>query len=45
MIHGYWIDALDDRFVDYRYMLLWTVTPLFVGLWLYQRLEKRIISL
>jgi len=45
MIHGYWIDALDDRFVDYRYMLLWTVTPLFIGFWLYHRLERRIISL
>jgi len=44
MIHGYWIDALDDRFVDYNYMIAWTVTPLFVGFWLYRKLEKRIIS-
>ena len=44
MIHGFWIDELDDRFVDYRYMALWTIVPLFIGLWLYERLEKRIIS-
>ena len=44
MIHGYYIYGLDDRYVDYRYMLMWTVVPLFLGLWLYKRLEKRIIS-
>jgi capsular polysaccharide transport system permease protein len=44
MIHGAYIPELDDRFVDYRYMFLWTVTPLFVGTWLYIRLEKKIIS-
>jgi len=44
MIHGYYIYELDDRFVDYRYMLLWTITPLFIGTWLYIKLEKRIIS-
>ncbi len=44
MIHGYYLPELDDRFVDYRYMLLWTITPLFMGMWLYMRLEKRIIS-
>jgi capsular polysaccharide transport system permease protein len=44
MIHGFYITGLDDRFVDYHYMLYWTVIPLFIGLWLYVRLEKRIIS-
>ncbi len=44
MIHGAYIVGLDDRFVDYRYILMWTVIPLFIGLWLYRRLEKRIIS-
>ncbi len=44
MIHGYYIPELDDRFVDYRYMALWTITPLFMGTWLYIKLEKRIIS-
>ena len=44
MIHGYYLHGLDDRFVDYTYMLYWTVIPLFLGLWFYQKLEKRIIS-
>jgi capsular polysaccharide transport system permease protein len=44
MIHGYYVYGLDDRYVDYQYMLLWTVIPLFIGFWLYERLEKRIIS-
>jgi len=44
MIHGAYVYGLDDHFVDYRYMLLWTIVPLFVGFWLYNRLEKRIIS-
>ena len=44
MIHGYYVEGLDDRFVDYTYMLYWTVIPLSLGLWFYQRLEKRIIS-
>lgn len=44
MIHGYYIPELDDRFVDYHYMLLWTVTPFFMAFWLYAKLERRIIS-
>lgn len=44
MIHGYYIYELDDRFVNYRYMLLWTIIPLFMAMWLYKKLEKRIIS-
>lgn len=44
MIHGYYFMALDDRFVDYNYMLLWTLILLFIGLWAYLKLEKRIIS-
>jgi len=44
MIHGFWLDELDTQFVDYLYMLEWTLIPLFIGIWLYYRLEKRIIS-
>ncbi len=44
MIHGFYLQALDDRFVNYRYMLLWTIVPLFMGLWLYRMLERRIVS-
>ena len=44
MIHAGYIYELDDRFVDYRYMALWTIIPLFMGTWLYVKLEKKIIS-
>ena len=44
MIHGSYMYELDTRFVDYYYMLLWTVIPLFVAMWLYGLLEKRIVS-
>ncbi len=44
MIHGYYIYELDDRFVDYRYMALWTITPLFMATWLYARVERKIVS-
>jgi len=45
IIHGYYFHVLDDRFVDYQYILLWTLTLLYVGLWFYRRLEERIVSL
>lgn len=45
MIHGYYIYELDDGFVDYRYMALWTISSLFIGTWLYIKLEKKIISI
>jgi len=44
MIHAAYIPQLDDRFVDYNYMMLWTLIPLFMGIWLYSHLEHRIIS-
>ena len=45
MIHGFYFIALDDRFVSYNYILLWTLSLLYGGLWLYVKFEKRIISL
>jgi len=45
MIHGYYFDVLDDRFVNYNYMILWIILPLYLGLWFYRKLEERIISL
>lgn len=45
MIHGFYFYALDDKFVNYNYMLLWILIPLYLGLWLYKKLEERIISL
>ncbi len=45
LLHSCYFVALDDTFVDYNYILLWTLIPLYIGLWSYSRLEKRIISL
>jgi capsular polysaccharide transport system permease protein len=44
MLHANYFYMLNDDFVDYEYMLYWTIVPLFMGLWFYTRLEKRIIS-
>jgi len=44
MIHGFYFHALDTRYVDYEYMLYWTIVPLFLGLFFYVRAEKRILS-
>jgi capsular polysaccharide transport system permease protein len=44
MIHGWYFYELDDRFVNYSYMAIWTMATLFFGLWLYRHLEKKIIS-
>jgi len=45
LIHGYYFHVLDDKFVDYGYIILWTLTLLLVGLWFYRKLEERIISI
>jgi len=44
LIHGSYFFALDDGFVSYSYILLWTIIPLYIGLWLYLKFEERIIS-
>ena len=43
MIHGNYFYGLDTKYVNYIYMLLWTLIPLFLGLWLYNKSEKKII--
>ena len=45
MIHGHYFEVLDTSYIDYEYMLLWTLSLLFMGLWFYRRLEEKIISL
>ena len=45
LLHANYFMVLDDGFVDYNYMLLWTIIPLYIGLWSYKKLENRIISL
>lgn len=44
MVHGNYFSALNTTNVDYRYILLWTLIPLFAGLYLYRRSEKGIIA-
>ncbi len=44
MIHAAYLPHLSNRFVDYGYMLEWTLVPWAVGLWYYVRLERKIIS-
>ncbi|NOZ91574.1 MAG: ABC transporter permease [Epsilonproteobacteria bacterium] len=44
IIHGFYFHSLDDSFVSYDYITVWTLSLLYFGLWLYSKLEKRIIS-
>ncbi len=44
MIHGFYFTTLDTKYVDYDYMLYWTIIPLWIGLFFYMRSEKRILS-
>ncbi|WP_457560617.1 ABC transporter permease [Caminibacter sp.] len=43
MIHGYFFYSLNDKYVNYQYIFLWTIIPLFIGLWLYKKSERKII--
>lgn len=43
-IHASYINVLDDRFVDYTYMALWTIIPLFSALFIYLKAERKIIT-
>ena len=44
LIHGSYFSALHTEYVDYTYMLFWTLLPLFAGLYLYRRAEEGIIA-
>lgn len=44
LIHGSYFSVLDTHYVDYQYMFFWTVLPLFIGLFLYQRTHKVILT-
>ncbi len=43
MIHGFYFHTLTTQYVDYEYMLYWTLIPLWIGLFFYKRSEKRIL--
>ena len=45
MLHGNYFRALDTEYVDYNYLMIWTIIPLFLGLFLYRHSEKKIIGL
>ena len=44
LIHASYFHALTDQFVNYTYMFLWSSIPLYIGLVLYVRLSKAIVS-
>jgi len=44
MIHGFYFQNLDTQYVDYNYMIFWTLIPLYIGLFFYKRSEERILS-
>ena len=43
MIHGNYFYGLHTNYVNYTYIVLWTLIPLFFGLWLYKKGERKII--
>jgi len=45
LLHGSYFKQLSTEYVNYNYMMLWTIILLYTGLWFYRRLEERIISL
>jgi len=44
MIHGNYFLVLDTQYVDYEYMMYWTVIPLFFGLYFYKKSQNKILS-
>ena len=42
MIHSNYFEGLN-KYYNFSYMALWTFIPLFLGLWLYKKSERRII--
>ena len=44
MIHGFYFSSLNTKYVEYSYMTYWTLIPLFIGLFLYQKSQEKIMS-
>jgi capsular polysaccharide transport system permease protein len=44
LIHGSYINVLHTDYVDFQYMFLWTIIPLFLGLYFYLKSERKIQS-
>ena len=45
LIHANYFEVLTTEYVDYSYMVFWTITPLFLGIFLYKKSEKKIVEL
>jgi capsular polysaccharide transport system permease protein len=43
LIHGNYFYGLNTDNVNYIYILFWTLIPLYLGLWLYKKSEKKVI--
>jgi len=43
MIHGNYFYPLHTDYVNYTYMMFWCLVPLFLGLWMYKKAERKII--
>jgi capsular polysaccharide transport system permease protein len=44
LLHANYFTILTDKYVDYEYMTLWTIIPLFLGLYSYFKLKIRILT-
>ncbi len=44
LVHGNYIYVLDTKYVDYTYISLWTIIPLFLSLYFYGKTERKIQS-
>jgi len=42
LIHGSYFNSLNTNYVDYQYILMWTIVPLFFGLFFYLKTERKI---
>jgi capsular polysaccharide transport system permease protein len=42
-IHGSYFYGMDYKYVNFLYMLFWTLIPAFLGLYLYKKSERKII--
>ncbi|WOE69437.1 ABC transporter permease [Hydrogenimonas thermophila] len=43
LIHGSYFHVLDTKYVDFTYMIFWTLLPFFLGLWIYVKSERKIV--
>lgn len=44
LVRGSYIEVLHTNYVDFEYMFLWTIIPLFLGLYFYIKAERKIQS-